>query len=374
MASVISEARSIPLVEPWFPPEYAEAIRDQVLSGFIGPGPATQSFGRALAEYVHAAGCVLTVSGTVALSVAAKAIGLQANDEILVPAYGVVATINAFASIGLDPKLVDIDRETGCMSRERLDGAISPRTRAVCYVNFSGHTSAHLAEIAAACASRGIPLIEDAACALGHRHEGRAAGMFGAIGVYSFSVPKVITTGQGGALVSDDRRLLDKAAAFIDHGDLEWRKTNLNREVGSNLRLTDLQARLGLCQMRDLETRLERRRRSFTVLREALWPYLYQVPGDEAPLHNIVFAERPDELVAALRQRGIHAARQYRTLSQHPAYASLSGPYSNADYWTSHAVYLPFGMSLTPEDAGRVATAVHQSRMRLLPWPGDEHC
>lgn len=368
MASVSVEPRPIPLVEPWFPPEYADAVRDQVLSGFIGPGPATQSFAGELAAFAGAAGCVLTASGTVALSVAAKAVGLQAGDEILVPAYGVIATINAFASIGLHPKLVDVERETGCLSRACLDAAISSRTRAICYVNFSGHTGANLVEIAATCASRGIPLIEDAACALGHRYEGRAAGTFGTIGVYSFSVPKVITTGQGGALVSQDRGLLDKAAAYIDHGDLEWRKTNLNREVGTNLRFTDVQASLGLCQIRDLETRLQRRRASFAVLRQKLGQYLYQVPGDEAPLHNIVFTGQPDQLVAALRQLSIHAVRQYRSLSQHPAYAHLSGSFPNADAWTSQAVYLPFGMSLTPEDAERMATAVHRSGIPLLPW------
>src|ERR1700704_5889527 len=146
MAAVTPEARPIPLVEPWFPPEYADAVRDQVLSGSIGPGRATQAFGSAIAEFANAAGCVLTVSGTVALGVAAKALGLQAGDEILVPAYGVISTINGFASIGLHPKLVDIDRETGCMSRERLEETISPRTKAVCYVNFSGHTGAQLAD------------------------------------------------------------------------------------------------------------------------------------------------------------------------------------------------------------------------------------
>jgi perosamine synthetase len=336
-----------------------------VLSGFIGPGSASQAFAGALAGFAGAAGSVLTVSGTAALSVAAKALGLQTGDEILVPAYGVIATINAFASIGLRPRLVDVDRETGCMAPESLDAAMSPKTRGVCYVNFSGHTGSSLAATAGVCAARGIPLIEDAACALGHRFQGRAAGTFGAIGVYSFSVPKVITTGQGGALLSQDRQLLDKAAAFIDHGDLEWRKTNLNREVGTNLRFTDIQARLGLCQMNDLKIRLDRRRASFAVLRDALGRYLYQVPGAEAPLHNIVFAEKPDDLVAALRQRNIHAVRQYRTLSQHPAYASLSGSYPNADYWTNHAVYLPFGMSLLPEDANRLAAAVRQTGISL---------
>jgi len=367
MASIVSQAPVIPLVEPWFPPEYADAVRDQVLSGFLGPGRATQDFADVLAGFAGAAGCVLTVSGTVALSVAAKALGLGAGDEIILPAYGVISTINAFASMGLRPKLVDIDRETACLPVDRVLDAISRETKAICYVNFSGRTDAKLVELARECSRRGIALIEDAACALGHRHEGRAAGTFGTIGTYSFSVPKVLTTGQGGALVSQDRALLEKAAAWIDHGDLEWRKANLNRGVGTNLRFTDIQASLGLCQMRDLEVRLARRRASFAPLREALREFIYQVPDSEAPLHNIVLAERPDELISALRARRIHAIRQYRTLSQHPAYAHLAGWYPNADHWTNHAVYLPFGMSLTEADGARIAEAVRDSGVALLP-------
>jgi perosamine synthetase len=366
MASLTSDVRPIPLAEPWFPAEYATAVHDQVLSGFVGPGQVAQSFADGLTQLSGTAGCVLTVSGTVALSVAAKALELQEGGEVLLPAYGVISTINAFASIGLRPKLVDIDRASGCMSPEQLRDSITAQTKAVCYVNFSGHTGDDLTEVAELCASLDIPLIEDAACALGHRHQGRSAGAFGTIGTYSFSVPKVLTTGQGGAVVSNDRGLLDKAAAFIDQGDLEWRKTNLNRAVGTNLRYTDIQARLGLCQLDDLDIRLARRRRSFEVLRAALGARLYQVPGDEAPLHNIVFTESPDELVDALRHRGIHSVRQYRTLSQHPAYASLGGAFPNADDWTDSAVYLPFGMSLVAEDAARIASAVLKSGVPLL--------
>ncbi len=371
MASTISGMRPLPLAEPWFPPEYAEAVRDQVLSGFIGPGRQCQSLAGELARFAGVAGCVLTVSGTVALSVAAKALGLEAADEILIPAYGVISTINAFASIGLRPRLVEIDRSTACISSEHLKTSFSRQTKAVCYVNFSGNTGPCLADIARECATRGIPLIEDAACALGHRYQGGAAGSFGAIGTYSFSVPKVITTGQGGALVSHHQSLLDKASAFIDQGDLDWRRTNLNRGVGTNLRFTDIQANLALSQMHDLGARLARRRASFAVLLELLADYLYQVPGPEAPLHNIVFTAQPDELVARLRQQDIYAARQYRTLSQHPAYASLAGSYINADYWTDHAVYLPFGMKLTPEDAERIAQAVVHSGIPLMPWHPD---
>src|SRR5271170_2087537 len=100
----VTQRRIIPLFEPWFLPSYADSVRDQVLSGFVGPGHATQAFAEAVASSIGVHKIVLTVSGTVALSVAAKALGLQPGDEILVPAYGVISTINGFASIGLWPR------------------------------------------------------------------------------------------------------------------------------------------------------------------------------------------------------------------------------------------------------------------------------
>jgi len=366
MPDALAPVKAILLCEPWLPHAYGDAIRDQFNTGFIGPGRATQAFAEALASFSGARGCVLTISGTVALTVAAKALDLQPGDEILVPAYGVISTVNAFASVGLRPKLVDIDRRTGCLAEERLAEAISGATRAACFVNFSGYTGENLVNVARECAGRNIPLIEDAACALGHRYQGRAAGTFGQIGTYSFSVPKVVTTGQGGALVSDHEGLLKNAAAFIDQGDLEWRKTNLNRGVGTNLRFNDIQASLGVCQMLDLASRLDRRRASFAILKAGLGSRLYSVPGTEAPLHNIVFTAEPDRLIAALKRNAIHAVRQYRTICQHPAYADLARcEFPNADYWTEHAVYLPFGMSLNAEDAERIVDAVRESGVAL---------
>jgi perosamine synthetase len=355
-------AKLMPLVEPWFPPSYADAVRDQVRSGFLGPGRTTQEFTAALALAVGAPRALATVSGTVALTVATHALGLRPGDEVLVPAYGVISTINAFASAWLRPRLVDIDRRTACVSAAAVAAALTPETRAVCFVNFSGYTGRNVADLAELCRQRGLPLIEDAAGALGHAYGGRAAGTFGDVGTYSFSVPKVVTTGQGGALVARDGATFDRAAAYIDHGDLEWRRTNVNRRVGTNLRFTDLQAALGLCQLRDLQQRLERRRASYAAMRERLGSTLFGVPGGEAPLHNIVLTSRPDDLVDALKHSGIVAVRQYRTLSQHPAYQELAvQSFPNADHWTARAVYLPFGMAMTAADGALVADAVVRS-------------
>jgi perosamine synthetase len=358
----------MPWVAPWVTPDCADAVREQVASGFLGPGRTSQALAEAISAYVGAEHCLLTTSGTIALTVAAQAVGLNPGDEILVPAYGVVSTVNAFASAGLRPRLVDIDKRTGCITAADVADVVTERTKAVCFVDFSGYTGPELAALARFCRERNLPLIEDAAAAFGHSYGSKYAGTFGAVGVYSFSVPKVVTTGQGGALVTSDRAVYERALAYIDHGDLEWRRTNINRQIGTNLRFNDVLAALGLAQMRDLQSRLQRRREAFEVLRRGLDGYLYSVPDLEAPLHNIVFSDDPEGLVDSLRAQGIPAVLQYRTISQHPAYAHLADrPFPNADYWTRTAVYLPFGSTLGQTEAERIVEAIHNSGVPLNP-------
>lgn len=359
-------APMLPLVQPWLGPECADAVRDQINTGFLGPGKATAAFGARLAEIAGVAHGVPTVSGTVALTVAAKALGLEPGDEILVPAYGVISTINAFTSVGLVPRLVEIDFATGCIDVAQLKARLTPKTKAVCFVDFSGHTGQVLVEVAAFCREQGLPLIEDAACALGQHFEGRNAGSFGTIGCLSFSVAKVMTTGQGGAVLTQDKALADKAACWIDHGDPDWRQTNTHRHIGTNLRFNDILASFGLSQLQTIDQRLERKRAAFAALREELDGYLFTVPGGEAPLHNIVFADEPAALVRDLRAQGIGAAQQYRFLANNPVYAHLGGEgFDNSRRWEAQAVYLPFGLGLMQEDGRRIGHSVRATGHRL---------
>lgn len=361
----------IPLAEPWISAECAQAVGKQVASGFLGPGEATATFARRLAAVTGSECCTPTTSGTIALTVAAKALDLKPGDEIMVPAYGVISTINAFASFGYTPRLVDIDPGTACIDPAALAARLTANTKAVCFVNFAGHTGAPLVEVAAFCKAKGLPLIEDAACALGHRHEGKSAGSFGTVGCLSFSVPKIVTTGQGGAVVTDDKAATDRALAFIDHGDLEWRRTNLNRGIGTNLRFNDVLASLGLAQLDTLAERLARKRRSYLAMQEELDGYLYAVPGDESPLHYIVFSDDPPALVAKLRAQDIGAAVQYRFLAEHPPYAKFDdGDFLGARSWARSAVYLPFGLAMSEDDARRIGRAVKSSGVPVKRWPG----
>jgi perosamine synthetase len=365
------QAKEIRFCEPWFAPGYADRVREQILTGWVGPGPATAEFAAGLSAYTGAKHCLLTTSGTVALSVAAVSLGLKAGDEILVPAYGVISTINAFAVLGLRPRLVEIERATGCMSPAALRAKIGAKTRAVCFVNFSGYTGANLVEAARICREKNIPLIEDAACAFGHRWEGRSAGTLGDIGVLSFSVPKILTTGQGGAVVTHSPELAEKALQYIDHGAGNWRKTNLCLHVGTNLRYNDVLAAFGLAQLRDIAARLARKRAAHEAMRGVLGEKLYAVPGTTAPLHNVVFTPERARLIAFLRERGVEAADQYRTISEHPPYAELrESGYPEADFWMRHATYLPFGVALDAEDARWIAECVVESGLPLISAAG----
>ena len=199
-------------------------------------------------------------------------------------------------------------------------------------------------------------------------YKGKAAGSFGTVGCLSFSAPKIVTTGQGGAVLTDDKSVADRGSAFIDHGDLEWRSTNLNRGIGTNLRFNDVLAALGLSQLDTLADRLARKRRSYLALREELDGHLYTVPGGEAPLHYIVFSNDPPGLVGKLRAQEIGAAVQYRFLAAHPPYAHLGdGDFLGARGWGRTAVYLPFGLAMSEDDASLVGRAVPLSTARRQP-------
>src|SRR3989344_734401 len=356
----------ISLCQPLIDPSYADSVRQQILSTYLGPGPTTQEFASYLASYTASRYCLLTTSGTVALSVAGYALGLRPGDEILIPAYGVISTINAFTSFGLKPKLVDIDLQTGCMSPTELKKRISSKTRAVCFVDFSGYTGSNLVEISQFCQDNNLPLIEDAACALGHHFNGKSAGTFGTIGTFSFSVPKIVTTGQGGALVTKSKKYFKNAQNFIDNGDSNWRKTNTVRGIGNNLRFNDILASFGLVQLKDIKQRISLKSNVYKILRRSLSSKIFKVADTTPPLHNIVFTHKPNALIEYLKKNGIEAIRQYRTLSQHPIYTHLADTeFPNADFWTKYTVYLPFGLSLTENDAHYLVDVLTHSPIAL---------
>lgn len=251
----------IRLTRPSIDESDIQAVTDVLRSGFLVQGPQVRRFEQQVAGYVGCAEAVAVSSGTAALHLALLALGLTPGSRVAVPAYSWPATANVVVLCGAEPVFVDIDPVTFSMDPRELDRALvrSGKVAAVLPVHAFGGM-ADMVGIGEVAERHGIPLIEDAECALGASLDGNKAGSWGRLGCFSFHPRKSITTGEGGMIVTDDRELADRARALRNHG-LDPGSAEPDFILpGYNLRLTDLQGALGVTQMDKLERVLERRR------------------------------------------------------------------------------------------------------------------
>jgi 8-amino-3,8-dideoxy-alpha-D-manno-octulosonate transaminase len=230
-----------------------------------------KTFEHELAQRLGVKHCHLCASGTGALGIALAACGVGAGDEVIVPPFTFIATIEAVLIAGAVPVFAEID-ETLCLSPETLDAVITPRTRAVLPVHMCG-AMARIAEIEEWCRAKGLVLIEDACQAFGATVDGKAVGTFGQMGCFSFDPVKTITCGEGGAVITNDDDLYNTAQAWADHGHDHIgndRGLETHPILGTNHRISELNAAVGLAQLRKLDTILEKQRASKLALRKGL--------------------------------------------------------------------------------------------------------
>lgn len=213
----------------------------------------------------------LCSSGTSALCVALAACGIGAGDEVIVPPFTFVATIEAVLFSGAVPVFADID-DTLCLDPMAVEKAITPRTKAVIPVHMCG-SMARIDELKALCDAKGIILLEDACQAVGGTYKGKSLGSFGKIGCFSFDYVKTITCGEGGAIITDDADIYFRSHAFADHGH-DHIGSDRGKEdhviVGTNYRISELNAAVGVAQLRKLDTILETQRKNKKAIKDAL--------------------------------------------------------------------------------------------------------
>jgi 8-amino-3,8-dideoxy-alpha-D-manno-octulosonate transaminase len=230
----------------------------------------TRSFEAELCRKLGAGHCHVCSSGTAALDIAMAACGIGAGDEVIVPTFTFIATIEGVLQAGAVPVFADID-ETLCLDPESVKDRITDRTRAVVPVHMCG-SMARIDEIVAVCAGAGLVLIEDTAQAIGATFHDRALGTFGDMGCYSFDPVKTITCGEGGAVVTDDRDLYHRAEQYADHGHDHVgadRGAEGHPILGTNHRISELGAAVGLAQLRKLDGIIETQRSNKARLRDA---------------------------------------------------------------------------------------------------------
>ncbi len=267
-----------------------------------------KTFETMLAQRTGAEYCHLCSSGTAALSVALAACGIGAGDEVIVPPFTFVATFEAVLTAGAIPIFVDID-DTLCLDPAAIEAKIGPRTKAVMVVHMCG-AMARIDEIQQVCRQNNLVLIEDACQSIGATFNGQALGTFGQVGCFSFDPVKTITCGEGGALITSDARCYEMAHAFADHGHDhigDDRGAEGHPILGYNFRISELNAAVGVAQLRKLDTILDTQRQNKAAIKTAMARFpkvgfrrLLDEAGDSATFLSFML---PDESIARQTNR-----------------------------------------------------------------------
>ncbi len=261
--------RRVPLARPLLGDDELAEVDGILRSGQVSRGLKVTEFEQLVAEYLGVRYAFATTSCTTALHLSLVVLGIGAGDEVLVPDFTFPATANVVAQQGATPVLVDIDLSTYNVDPNELAKHLTTRTRAVMPVHLFG-LAAEMDPIIEFAREHGLAVVEDAACALGATYRARACGAFGDAACFSFHARKVITTGEGGMIVTDREDLAEQIQVLRNHGGVRANNRFQFRAAGFNYRLSDIQAAVGVAQMRRLPDLLDRRQRLATRYMEAL--------------------------------------------------------------------------------------------------------
>lgn len=352
-------------MEPSFDEHEREALNQYLLSGGWGTEfRQTRTFENMIKEYTGAKHCWITANGTVSLSAALVAVGVGVGDEVICPDYTMVATPNSAELIGARAVFVDIERDSLCMDFEAMKHAVTEKTKAVMLVSINGRYPKNMQAFVDFCRDHGIHLIEDAAQSLGSFCHGKHLGRYGEIGSFSFSAPKIITTGQGGALITDDDELADRIKKIRDFGRAAGGSDHYLTK-GWNFKFSDFQGVIGIEQMKKLPARVERKKEMGRLYDELL----KDIPGvetlptnyeDTAPWFFDILCERREELQAFMKENGVGTRPFYPPLHSEPAYGYTDLHFPVTEEIAYKGLWLPSSIFITDDQIGYICGKIRE--------------
>jgi len=248
----------IKLVRPEIPQTAIRELKRVLKSGNLVQGKYVQRFEREIEEYLSVKNVVVVSSGTAALHLSLLALDIKPGDEIILPVFTFPATANVIELVGAVPVFIDINESDFCINSTKIRDKINPKTKAIIPVHEFGQ-SANMHELLEIAKEFNLKLIEDAACALGTEYNGNKVGTLGDIGCFSFHPRKAITTGEGGAIVTNNNLIAKKIRALRNHGIEQVEKKLEFNYAGLNYRMTDFQAVLGIYQIKKINSILDKR-------------------------------------------------------------------------------------------------------------------
>lgn len=353
----------IPQMEPWFGEEEANACYEYMKSGyFVTEFHKTKEFEKMIADYTGAKHCIVTNNGTISLVLALLALGVKPCDEVIVPNYTMIATPNAVRLLGAIPVLADIEEETLTLDLNDVKNKITSLTKVVIHVSLNTR-SGNMNELVEFCKNNNLYLLEDSAQSLGSFKNGKHLGTFGDIGSFSFSPPKIISTGQGGALITNNDDLAFKIRKIKDFGR-EKGGVDFHDEFGVNFKFTDLQSCIGIEQMKKLPWRVNRMKEIWNIYYSRLSNHpkiklFNKTDPDWIPWFVDIYVENPDELLIYLKTHNIGSRRVYPPIHKQKIYKELNHlSFPVTEKYTSMGLWLPSSSKLTDEQINCVCDKI----------------
>jgi dTDP-4-amino-4,6-dideoxygalactose transaminase len=377
---------TIPLSDLDFGPEEQKAVHNVLASKWLSMGEVTETFEQHFAAFLGVPYGVAVSSGTAALHLALAALGIGGGDEVIVPSLTFVASVNAVLYVGATPVFVDITSANDfSIAPQAIERAITPATKAVMVVHYGGYP-ADMAAIATAIAGRDIAVVEDAAHAPGAQLDGRTLGSFGDTGCFSFFANKNMTTGEGGMLITSRQDVYERVRRLRSHGmtTVTWDRHRGHAssydvvDLGFNYRTAEINAALGLAQLRKLPANTQRRR----ALTEQYHRLLRDIPGVTIPFQThrgtpayhllpvlLESATVRTQVMQHLALRGIQTSIHYPPIHQFSFYKKLYQispvSLSKTEAVGSCQMTLPLYADMTENQVDYVCTSVADALQKL---------
>jgi perosamine synthetase len=337
----------IPQIKPLFGEQEAQAVYDLILSGsWLMEFTHTREFEKQIAEFVGVKHCSTVNNGTIGLILALKACGLGVGDKVACPALSMIATATAITMIGAVPVFVDIDT-SGCMDIYNLKEKVD----AVLYVSLNGRAG-NIKDVKDYCDYRDIYLIEDACQSLGSDN----LGTIGDIGVYSLSPHKIISTGQGGLVITNDNLLASRVVHLRDFGRTKG-GVDEHRFFGINAKFTDLQSVIGLIQLKHLKDRISVKKHIYKQYELHLKDLIHE--HHLTPWMVDIYCDNRDELAEFLKDNKIETRKMYPVIPHEDCYKELRS-FPVAQQFSYNGLWLPSSVDLTGNEIDYICGKVKE--------------
>jgi len=346
---------------PNFDINEANACFDYMKDGinFVTEYQQTKKLENIIADFIGVKHVLMTTSGSMALAMALMGCNITSGDEVIVPNYTMIATINAVKMVGANPIIADIDRRSGTLTLELIKKYRTPSTKCVIFVSLNNR-QIDILDIKNYCESTGLMLIEDAAQSLGSRINGKHFGTFGQVGCFSLSTPKIISTGQGGFVITNDSEMATRMSMIKNFGR-KYEGVDIFGTFGLNMKFTDIQSVIGIEQMKKLPSRIkfmqDLYRQYYNELKETDVYMIPPINNEYLPWFIDIYTPRRDELASFLKIHNIQTRPAYPEIHKTVMYIT-DIEYPDSSYISQNGLFLPSHTLLTNNDVHHICKLI----------------